>query len=114
MSLLNLLAKTQQDFVTNENLGTSELIEYKHSLTDTVETVRAFCDTSDYNYKERDKTLNEIRFSNVLLTDMPSKTDLITYDGLSWNVRTWSKSLGMYTIVCDNDKRNKVSSRSFV
>ena len=113
MALADLLEKTQKNYVSNQKLGTSKSITYNHKESTLVETTFAFVDTGDYNSKDKEKTANEIKFSNVALTEEPSKLDSITYDGLTWNVREWSKDLGMYIIMCDNQKRNKVSSRSF-
>ncbi|MEA2091049.1 MAG: hypothetical protein U9O83_01635 [Campylobacterota bacterium] len=110
---MDLLKSSQKSFVSDDTLGVSESIVYTHKTSTLVETVNAFVDSSDYNSEDKDKTLNQIAFANVILDEAPSKLDSILYDGIVWNVREFTKSAGMWYIKADNAKRNTVSKRSF-
>lgn len=123
MNLSDLLAETQANFVGDPEMSVSESIYYTHSIQGELGGIFAFPEMGDYNAKEKEKTLNEIKFSNVILKTLdndenpiyhePTKNDTIIYDNKVWSVRWWQKSSNMYTIIADNKKRNKVSSRSF-
>lgn len=113
MSGIGLLKKTQKAFVQNQNLGVSEPIVYTHKESLLVENVFAFVESANYNSSNKEKKQNDIIFSNVILQEDPIKLDTISYDNKIWNVREWYKSLDMYVIICDNQKRNKVSDRVF-
>jgi hypothetical protein len=98
MALKDLLIQTQNDFVTNENFGTSEEITYNHNQSLVTETTRAFIDNIDIN-KESSESVETISvFNNVILTETPRENDTIVYDSKTYIVESWKKQHDMYII----------------
>lgn len=60
-----------------------------------------------------DKTTNTTTFSGVKLSQEPTKLDVITFSGRTYSVREWKLIGTLYTVVVENGKRNRVTSRKF-
>ena len=87
MPAIDLLNKTQKNFVENQNMGVSESIVYKHKESLLDEETFAFVDTLKTNEKsEYQVKQNEIIFSSVYLEEAPLVDDKIVYDSISYEV----------------------------
>lgn len=110
MTLIDLLKKTQQDFVKNQNLSVSEQIVYTHKTSLLQETVFAFVGETSINNKDSN-TLEVVKtFSGLILTEAPKSNDTIAYDGKVFEIRGESKyQLGMYEVNATENKRHNRS-----
>lgn len=60
-----------------------------------------------------DKKVNSTTFSGLKLLVEPTRTDIIQFGGLSFTVREWKLTGTLYSVMAENAKRNKVTSRKF-
>jgi len=60
-----------------------------------------------------DKKVNSTTFSGLKLLVEPTRTDTIQFGGLSFTVREWKLTGTLYSVIGENAKRNKVTSRKF-
>ena len=60
-----------------------------------------------------DQKVNAVTFSGLILVQEPTKLDKILFSGRTYAVREWRLLGELYTVVAENNKRNKVSTRKF-
>lgn len=110
MTSIDLLKKTQKDFVTNENSGVSESIIVQHKTL--IEETRAFVGVDIQNKKDSDVRLSEIEFANVYLEENPKIDDKIIYEGETWEIYEQpKKQIGLWIIKCRKDARHSAGAR---
>ncbi len=108
MGAMDLLKKTQKDFVSNQNLGVSESIDYTHKKSTLVEPTFAFVDTlKTNNDSENQVKQNEIIFSSVFLVEIPEVDDKISYDTKIYEVYENPKKMNdLWTIKARENARH--------
>lgn len=86
MDALALLNETQESFVSDPSLGTSEPIEYRHSSGLVISDLYAFVGEGIFN-REKGKSLTNLQtFSSLKLPLKPTADDTILYNGIVHNV----------------------------
>ncbi len=100
MGAYSLLQKTQKDFVNSDTLGVSQEIVYVHadSLAGN-ETVMAFVEVVTIRGNSTTDRLDEVVFSNVLLSEAPKRTkDYIIFNGEELIVDNWALDGELYRV----------------
>ena len=114
MGAMDLLIEAQTLFVTDADMGTSELISYTHKSGLVIPELRCFVGDTEFHKRDKDDaTKNQTSFSSLVLSEDPTNQDTITYDGKIYKVRSWEKSMDLFIIHTDNNKRKSTSSRNF-
>jgi len=113
MSVRDLIDSTREAFVVSTDAPTRAIV-YKRSSDDTEIPLNSFVSGNDFNQDmSDDKKVNTITCRGLVLEQEPTKTDTILYNGKTYTVREWDKSGSVYSVMAENSKRNKVTSRSF-
>ena len=111
---MDLLKSSQATFVQSESMSASETIAYTHNSGTTIAELRVFVGEEDFHKKEKgSKTANSIMIHNVILSEAPTALDKFVRNGLTYQVREWQFNIGMYIIVGENKKRNRVNTTTF-
>jgi hypothetical protein len=101
-------------YVQNSEHSPNRAIVYARDIDDIPLDKTALVANSEFNTDtDKEKKSNTITFSGVVLDFIPTKLDKITYDGVVYKIREWVKVGNIYSFFGENEKRNKVTSRSF-
>lgn len=106
MTGIALLKKTQEAFVSNENLSVSETISYIPKKTLNPISTKAFPGGGSFAKKEKDNIENMISFASVKLDTPPKPGDTISYESTMWYVKRHTINNGLYTIYCEKSQHN--------
>jgi|GEM_PF-6016984 len=97
-SASDLLESSQTKFVSDPNLGTSKLVEYRYRVSGEIQEVRAFIEETK-EYDQNDKRYYQIiKFHSVILVNPPEEYDVILYNGEEYIVDKWGRNDGKYSI----------------
>jgi hypothetical protein len=87
---------------------------YVHTPTGLSVPLNAFISGEEFNKDLADeKKGNTTTFSGLNLSQEPTKLDTIIYSGRTYAVREWQRLGLLYTVLAENDKRNRATSRKF-
>jgi hypothetical protein len=104
----------RETYVQNEDLSPNRPIVYTRNVDDIPLTKTALVANSEFNMDtDSDKKSNTISFYGLVLDFTPSKFDKITYNSIVYKVREWVQVGNVFSFSAENEKRNKVTSRSF-
>lgn len=105
---IDLLKKSQQAFVQNQNLSVSESVAYTHKETQiTIPELKAFIGRANFVEKKGKRLLGDfIVLANVILESSPEVDDKIVYEGRTYKVEHWFFQTGMYTVYAQHNKRH--------
>lgn len=113
MSLRDYRDGLRETWVASDTAPTRS-IQYIPSSTQIALPLEALVSGVDFNKDlTDDKKVNSTTFSGLKLTSEPTRTDIIQFNGLSFTVREWKLVGTLYTVLAENAKRNKVTSRKF-
>lgn len=103
----------REAWVTSDTAPTRSIV-YIPSATQTATPLKALVSGVDFNKDlTDDKKVNSTTFSGLKLLVEPTRTDIIQFGGLSFTVREWKLVGTLFTVLAENGKRSKVTSRSF-
>jgi len=113
MSLRDYRDGLREKWVTSDTAPTRSIV-YIPSVTQTAIPLEALVSGVDFNKDlSDDKKVNSTTFGGLKLLVEPTRTDIIQFGGLSFTVREWKLVGTLYTVLAENGKRNKVTSRKF-
>lgn len=113
MSLRDYRDGLREQWVASDTAPTRS-IQYVPSGTQIAIPLEALVSGVDFNKDlPDDKKVNSTSFSGLKLEVEPTRTDIIQFSGLNFTVREWKIVGTLYTVLAENSKRNKVTSRKF-
>lgn len=104
----------REQWVANSAVCPNRSISYIPSSTQVALPLEALVSAVDFNKDlPDDKKVNATVFSGLKLTIEPTRTDIIIYNDKTFTVREWKLVGTLYSVMAENAKRNKVTSRKF-
>ncbi|WBC28539.1 hypothetical protein TPMD03_64 [Thiohalocapsa phage LS06-2018-MD03] len=102
---LHTLSNSMEQAIVNNGKGWGEKITYRFRSTQQNVTVNAMVQSLESSKEDdRHSTLvNNKIFMSVFLENKPSKGDIISYEGETWNVKTYEGN-NPYDLICTDSR----------
>jgi len=104
----------RKEWMQNVDTAPTRSIVYTRHIDNVDVPLEAFVTGEELNKDlPDDQKVNAVTFSGLILVQEPTKLDKILFSGRTYAVREWKLLGELYTVVAENNKRNKVTSRKF-